>query len=71
VIISIKREPLATDIIDEQTFNVGKTDEIAQRIVPLRALRSLSLRARMTAPVLDLAPNPQLRIYFKLEGMVR
>jgi hypothetical protein len=34
VIIGIKGEPLATDIISEQTFNVGKTDEIAQRIVP-------------------------------------
>ena len=27
VIIGIKGEPLATDIIGEQTFNVGKTDE--------------------------------------------
>jgi hypothetical protein len=34
VIIGIKGEPLATDIIGEQTFNVGKTDEIVQRIVP-------------------------------------
>jgi hypothetical protein len=34
VIIGIKGEPLATNIIGEQTFNVGKTDEIAQRIVP-------------------------------------
>jgi len=34
VIIGIKGEPPVTDIIGEQAFNVGKTDEIARRIVP-------------------------------------
>ncbi len=52
IIGNIRREPLANDVGGEQTLNIGKAGQ------PLRALRSLLLRARMTSPAKASCPKP-------------
>jgi hypothetical protein len=71
VIIGIKGEPLATDIIGEQTFNVGKTDEIAQRIVAPPGSQISFVTSAHDGSRSGSCTKAAAQIYFKLEGMAR
>jgi hypothetical protein len=70
IIDGIIGEPLATDIIGEQTFRIGKAGEIAQRISPSPGSAvSLVTSAHDVTRFKDRASARLSNQYFKLENM--
>ena len=65
----IRAVPLATDIAGEQTLNIGKTDEIAESIMPSPGSEIPFVTSAHDDTRSGSRPNPRLRFYLSLRNL--
>ena len=65
----IRAVPLATDIAGEQTLNIGKTDEIAESIMPSPGSEIPFVTSAHDDTRSGSRPNPRLRFYLSLRNI--
>jgi hypothetical protein len=65
----IRAVPLATDMASEQTLNIGKTDEIAESIMPSPGSEISFVTSAHDDTRSGSRPNPRLRFYLSLRNI--